>query len=132
MRPGKGARRSRAWETPRPMWDAVKDHVIENRKTPTRAEGVLWQELKKLKTKGFHFRRQHSIGRFIVDFYCWKLKLAVEVDGAIHQAQQEDDEKRDALLTARGIHVIRFANEQVLSAPESVVASILRQAERRA
>ena len=122
----------RTWETPRPMWNAIKHHVLENRDDPTEAEERLWKELRKLKATGLHFRRQHAIGKFIVDFYCWKLKLAVEVDGPIHEQQREDDAKRDAWLTARGILVIRLANEQVLSAPESVVASILRKAERRA
>ena len=112
------------------MWDAIKDRVLENRNTPTRAEEVLWKELRKLKARGLHFRRQHAIGRFIVDFYCWKLKLAIEVDGAIHRAQKEDDAKRDAWLTARGIRVLRFTNADVLRVIPSVIASILRQAER--
>ena len=125
-------KKSRTWETPRPAWNAIKHHVLENRDDPTEAEERLWKELRKLKAKGFHFRRQHAIGRFIVDFYCWKLKLAVEVDGPIHEQQRAADVDRDRWLNGKGVRILRFSNDQVLSELESVVSSILIEARRHA
>ena len=107
------------------MWDAIKDRVLENRSKPTPAEELLWRELRKLKSKGLHFRRQHAIGHFIVDFYCWKARLAVEVDGPIHQDQATADEARSRYLESRGVRIIRFRNDEVTSSINQVVARIL-------
>nr|WP_223342154.1 endonuclease domain-containing protein [Synechocystis sp. PCC 7338] len=63
---------------------------------------------------GFKFRRHHPIGNFIVDFYCPQLKLIIEVDGSIHDNQQEYDQYRYEKLKEFGCYVLRFTNNQVI------------------
>ena len=79
--------------------------------TPT--EKVLWQELRGNKL-GPHFRRQQVIAGFIVDFYCHSAGLVIELDGDIHQEQQEYDAGRDKILEKMGLHVVRFSNDDFL------------------
>ena len=80
----------------------------------TPAEKILWQELRANKL-GIHFRRQHIIAGFIVDFYCHKAALVIEVDGDIHDLQQEDDARREHVLNEIGLRIARFRNEEVIS-----------------
>ncbi|HEX8213720.1 MAG TPA: DUF559 domain-containing protein [Longimicrobium sp.] len=94
----------------------------ELRRAPTKAEKRLWNYL-----RGWNlakFRRQHAVDRFILDFYCASAKLCVEVDGDIHHEQQERDAVRTEFLNARGIHVVRFRNEEVIDDPRSVLRRI--------
>jgi very-short-patch-repair endonuclease len=95
------------------------------RRPMTPAEEVLWAALRRNQLAGLHFRRQHAIGRFVLDFYCSSRKLCVELDGPIHDEQQERDEARTAALAHQGIRVIRFRNEEVFSN----LASVLRRIE---
>jgi very-short-patch-repair endonuclease len=74
----------------------------ELRREMTPAEKLLWQELRANKL-GIHFRRQQVIAGFIVDFYCQKSALVVEVDGDIHDLQQEEDERRERVLSGLGM-----------------------------
>ena len=76
--------------------------------------------------KSFKFRRQHRIDRFIVDFYCAEVKLAIEVDGSIHRGEDAEfrDWERDEQLRALGIQVMRFPNEHVLDNLGEVVRRI--------
>ena len=104
-------------------WQALKDHARENRKNPTEAEDALWQAVRN-SSLGFRFRRQHAIGRFIVDFVCIEKKLIVEVDGAIHQNQIREDEERKAILEHEGFRVIRFTNTEVLQQLPFVIEKI--------
>ena len=83
------------------------------RRNMTPAEKVLWQELRGNKL-GSHFRRQQVIAGFIVDFYCHSAGLVIELDGEIHQEQQEYDARRDKILGNMGLHVVRFSNDEVL------------------
>jgi len=94
------------------------------RRNPTPEEGLLWQRLRGRRLLGFRFRRQHSIDRFILDFYCSEARLAVEVDGPIHQYSREEDALRQAFLEAQGLRVLRFSNDEVLRHPERVLAQI--------
>ena len=95
------------------------------RKTMTPAETALWQRLRGKRLDGWHFRRQHAVGPFIVDFFCAKAKLVLEVDGPIHNRQVEYDAERTAWLeNERGYRVIRFSNEDVLTDIEEVLARI--------
>jgi very-short-patch-repair endonuclease len=82
------------------------------RHAPTPEEELLWQRLRRKQLSGLKFRRQHPIGRFIVDFYCSEAKVVVEIDGPIHQEQQSDDEARTRYLESLGLKVIRFSNQQ--------------------
>jgi very-short-patch-repair endonuclease len=84
------------------------------RKNMTPAEEVLWKALQNRQIEGFKFRRQHPVGRFILDFYCPQLKLVIEVDGDIHYQQQEYDQNRDKRLQEFGYYVLRFSNHQIL------------------
>ncbi|WP_229425761.1 endonuclease domain-containing protein [Lusitaniella coriacea] len=72
------------------------------------------------------FRRQHPVGSFILDFYCPSCKLAIELDGAIHECQAEYDAARTQQLENFGYRVIRFQNERVLEDLPSVLAEIAR------
>ena len=63
--------------------------------------------------RGFKFRRQHTIDRFIVDFYCSEAHLIIEVDGPVHQYTPEEDAVRQAFLENMNMRVLRFTNEQV-------------------
>ena len=88
----------------------------------TPAERALWHQLRNNKMDGFHFRRQQVIDGFIVDFYCHKAGLAVEVDGDSHDTMYDTD--RDLILRQRGVRVIRFRNEQVFNEMERVLCAI--------
>jgi very-short-patch-repair endonuclease len=97
------------------------------RKNPTIAETRLWNELRKLRRQGYHFRRQAPVGRFIVDFACLSQRLIVEVDGIQHStaAGARADAARDANLTWRGFKVLRFTNADVSQHVEGVMLEIL-------
>jgi len=97
----------------------------ELRNHVTHAEMVLWDYLRGNQF-GYKFRRQHPVGNFIVDFYCHKLKLAIEVDGSVHNNEDviEYDEERQKILESEGIKVIRFTNDDVLKNTENVMKKI--------
>jgi very-short-patch-repair endonuclease len=98
----------------------------ELRHDVTPAEKLLWHELRANKL-GVHFRRQQVISGFIVDFYCHKADLVVEVDGDIHDLQKEEDIRRENTLKELGLRVIRFRNEEVLNNLPSVLENIRKQ-----
>src|SRR6185503_20128508 len=81
----------------------------ELRRDMTPAEKILWQELRANKL-GVHFRRQQIISGFIVDFYCHKAMLVIEVDGDIHDLQKEEDARREQALREMGLRIVRFRN----------------------
>lgn len=92
----------------------------------TSAEASLWKSLQRKQLQGRKFRRQHSIGNYIVDFYCTTEKLAIELDGAYHFTpnQQEKDAVRDTYLESQGITVLRFENKMVFENLASVLQEI--------
>ena len=98
----------------------------ELRKNLTGAEKALWDELKENKFNGLHFRRQHPISKFIVDFYCHQYSLVIELDGGVHLKEDvaERDEGREYELKKLGIKILRFKNEEILSNIESVLHRI--------
>jgi very-short-patch-repair endonuclease len=95
----------------------------ELRRDMTPAEKILWQELRANKL-GVHFRRQQVIAGFIVDFYCHKASLVVEVDGDIHDLQQEEDARREKVLSGMGLRIVRFRNEEVMKNLSAVVGNV--------
>jgi very-short-patch-repair endonuclease len=95
----------------------------ELRREMTPAEKLLWQELRANKL-GVHFRRQQVIQGFIVDFYCHKSALVVEVDGDIHDLQKEEDERREKVLSEMGLRIVRFRNDEVMRGLSAVVGKI--------
>jgi type I restriction enzyme M protein len=98
----------------------------ELRKSATPAEQLFWELVRDHRFLNLKFRRQHQIGDYIVDFYCDEKKLAIEFDGAVHntETRQAKDHKRDAYLKSIGLHVLRIANEKILSDTESVLQNI--------
>jgi very-short-patch-repair endonuclease len=100
------------------------------RSATTHAEDVLWHALRAQGVPGLRFRRQHAIGRVILDFYCPAVRLAVEVDGGIHDdpTQRERDKARTDALSALGIRVIRFGNKEVVEQTTAVLVRIKQAA----
>ena len=107
------------------QYDLLKKNAIENRKNPTEAESVLWNMLKANKL-GAHFRRQHIILDYIVDFICLDKGLIIELDGGYHNdpQQKEYDEARTTHLQRLGYTELRFKNEELLYNPDAVIHKI--------
>ena len=101
----------------------------ELRREMTPAEKILWQEVR-AKKLGVRFRRQQVIQGFIVDFYCHKSALVVEVDGDIHDLQQEEDARREKALSALGLRIVRFRNDEVVRELSAVVGKIRELVEK--
>lgn len=89
----------------------------------TKAEEVLWQQLKNRQIEKHKFRRQVPLEGFIVDFVCFEAKLVIEVDGGQH-AGSERDVRRDAVLQQEGFKVLRFWNDEVEIALDFVIRRI--------
>ncbi len=94
------------------------------RSKPTEAENELWKYLRKHRLYGLSFRRQHCIGQFIVDFYCAKARLVIEVDGPVHQYQPEEDSIRQEYLESQNLKVLRFTNDVTLNNIGDVIKQI--------
>jgi very-short-patch-repair endonuclease len=95
------------------------------RAQPTDAERVLWQRLRHdITLTGSHFRRQALIGPFIVDFASRKSKLVIELDGGQHDTQRAADDVPTRRIEARGYHVLRFWNHEVLGNLDGVLSEI--------
>src|ERR1700737_3433999 len=92
------------------------DRARRMRRAPTRSEDRLWSWLRDRRLAGHKFRRQVPMGRYIVDFYCPRLKLAIEVDGQHHRASWMVDyeDKRFLYLQRHGIRVVRIPNELLI------------------
>ncbi len=90
----------------------------------TDAERVLWRHLRHRQLHGIKFRRQHPIGRHIVDFVCLDARLVVEIDGGQHSDQTAHDANRTRGLQLRGYQVLRFWNNEVLDNLAGVVETI--------
>ncbi len=86
----------------------------ELRGEETVAEARLWAHLRDSNLDGIKFRRQHAIGRYVVDFCAPSRKLIIELDGSHHLDQEEADAERSAFLEANGYRVLRFWNDKVL------------------
>ncbi len=99
------------------------------RKILSEPERKLWYFLRDNQLQGYKFRRQYSIGRYVVDFYCHKARLAIEIDGDSHytSATKKYDDERTAYLNSCNIRVIRFTNVEVMKNVDSVVMSIASQ-----
>ena len=105
----------------------IKFNAREMRKHGTEAEKVLWDCLRDHKLNGYKFRRQHPMGRYILDFYCYEAKLAIEIDGSIHdnKLKQKKDHLRTILIEETGIKMIRFRNHHVLERTRDVLNKII-------
>ena len=112
--------------TDRAIHHDIKERARAMRNNSTLAEIVLRQRLRRKQVAGFRFRRQHPIDRFVVDFYCPAARLAIEIDGSIHDAkeQKEYDAARQAFLQDIGLQVLRFSNAQVINETDAVLEII--------
>ena len=94
-------------------------------KTAKRVGGIApYGDLRRANKLGVHFRRLQVIQGFIVDFYCHKAGSVVEVDGEVHDLQKEEDERRKKVLSALGVRVVRFWNDEAVSDLSAVVGRI--------
>lgn len=94
------------------------------------AELKIWSSLRRKNLAGYKFRRQYSVGPYVLDFYRPALKLAVEIDGDSHfiGTAVDDDERRQAFMETFGIRFLRFTNQQVYDNLDGVLESITRVA----
>jgi very-short-patch-repair endonuclease len=92
---------------------ALKELARRLRNNSTLSEILLWKELKSKKMRGYDFHRQKPVDKYIVDFYCPRLHLAIEIDGVSHFAHQSKDRLRQKNIEALGIHFLRFDDSEV-------------------
>jgi very-short-patch-repair endonuclease len=102
------------------------------RNNATSAEATLWTMLKKSQVGGYKFRRQHSIGKYVVDFYCPTLHLVIELDGEPHAdlVNTQLDAERDEFINNYGITVFRYENRWVFEYPDAIIEDILELGEK--
>ncbi|HEY3323365.1 MAG TPA: DUF559 domain-containing protein [Planctomycetota bacterium] len=102
------------------------------RRESTPAEKILWGSLRGRRFCSYKFRRQYALERFILDFYCPALKLAVELDGQTHVGKEEHDAERQQVIESSGIRVLRFWNPDVYEHLDQVLQAIWNECEIRA
>ncbi len=110
----------------------LKQKSRQLRENMTDAERHLWAKIRMKQLKGYQFYRQKPIGDYIVDFFCPRAKLVIEVDGSQHFSDEmtEYDRIRNEYLSSLGLRVLRFTNIDVLTHIESVVESIIENIEK--
>lgn len=96
----------------------------EFRKNPTRSEHIFWQTIRAKQVYGYRFRKQHVIEGYILDFYCPKLHLAIEIDGGVHLSNIESDKERMMILEKIGIKFFRVSAELVENDLEEVINNL--------
>jgi very-short-patch-repair endonuclease len=87
-------------------------------------ERILWNHIRGKKQKGLYFRRQHSFGIYILDFYCFEANLVIEIDGMIHLSHHKYDIERTKYLESSGLKVLRFKNIDIENRIEWVLTEI--------
>ena len=97
-----------------PYNPTLKDRTKEMRNNSTKSEIKFWCELLRKRETGYQFYRQKIIHHYIVDFYCAKLKLVVEIDGESHDGKEDYDKKRDNILNSYGLKVLHYSDITVL------------------
>ncbi len=107
-----------------PIDVSKKDMARRLRSDMTPAERLLWSHLRANRFEGRQFRRQQIINGYITDFYCHSAALVIELDGGIHERQQEYDTERQQALEFQGLRVLRFVNNQVLHGLPIVLTKI--------
>jgi very-short-patch-repair endonuclease len=101
-----------------------KRQSLRNNMPP--AEQLVWARLKSRQIEGCKFRRQYSVGAFVIDFYSVEIKLAIEIDGESHFQDGAEiyDRERQSLIESAGVRFVRFTNQQVYEELDSVLESI--------
>src|SRR3989344_2464879 len=103
----------------------LREHRKELRKNPTPQEEKLWWYLRG-KNLGFKFRRQHSIGGYVVDFFCKEKSLVIELDGKVHDSEtaREYDKLRDEFIADFGYTILRIPNSEIDNDIDTVITKI--------
>jgi very-short-patch-repair endonuclease len=107
-----------------------QEHAKDLRRNMTNGEKLLWSRLRAHRMDGRKFRRQHAMGRYIVDFVCLQSRLIIEIDGDSHfmdDVRPELDSRRTAYLEKLGFRVRRFGNHQVMTELDSVTEAIFNE-----
>jgi len=107
----------------------LKNRRKELRDNQTDAEKLLWKHISKNKISGLRFLRQYSAGPYILDFYCPKIRLGIELDGKIHEQNKLYDKDREKYLDGLDIKIIRFWNDDVLNNIKEVLNELLNKIE---
>ena len=104
----------------------LKEFSRNLRSHSTLSEILLWQKLRASQFRGYGFNRQKPLGNYIVDFYCRKLDLVIEIDGNSHEYEEAvlDDEKRQRVLEQLGVYFLRFPDLEVKRSMASVMNEI--------
>ncbi len=104
----------------------LKELARELRNNATSAEKRLWKYLRGKQMRGYDFHRQKPIGEYIVDFFCHRLRLVIELDGRTHGFSEvyERDVKKESDLIKLGLHVMRFSDEAVLTDIGAVIKNV--------
>ncbi len=104
----------------------LKQFSQKLRKSMTDAERRLWTRIRGKQLRNLQFYRQKIIGEYIVDFYCPKAKLVIELDGGQHYTEEgkEKDRIRDDYLAGAGLHVLRFSDREVLAKLDGVLEKV--------
>ena len=99
------------------------------RRQMPKAEVVLWNRLRRRQIAGVKFRRQYSVARFVLDFYCPELKLAIEIDGPTHYSAEAKDYDRFRQRSIEGLDIqfLRFTNRDIYQNIDSVIRTILQK-----
>ncbi len=109
----------------------LKERARGLRKAGVLSEVLLWNQLKTRKLRGYQFSRQKPIDEHIVDFYCGKLSLVIEIDGSSHDMSPAYDNHRQARLESLGLTVLRFLDSDVRNNLAGVIAIVLEWIDRR-
>ncbi len=102
---------------------SLREHRKELRRNPTPQENKIWWYLRRSQL-GVKFRRQHSIGGYVVDFFCPEKKLVIEIDGEIHNQNKEYDRVRQLFMEDLGYKTLRFWNKEIDNGVEEVILKI--------
>ena len=102
----------------------LKQRARDLRKQGVLSEVLLWNQLKGRKLRGYQFMRQKPIGAYIVDFYCSKLRLVIEIDGESHSGKFDYDMRRQQFLESMGLTVLRFNDTEVKKDMDNVMMAI--------
>jgi len=100
-------------------------HAKQLHRNMTPTEVKLWARLRAHQLNGIHFRNQHAIGNYVVDFCAPRKKLIIELDGSQHRQQKEYDAERTRYLESHGYKVLRFWNNDVMKDIERVICAII-------
>ncbi len=114
---------TKIWVRPAASASAVQ-RAKELRKEQTHAEAILWEQLRARRFENTKFRRQHPIGKYVLDFYCYEAKLAIELDGFVHRGREAEDNWRELVIGTHGIRFLRFSNDEVEDDLQSVLQRI--------